>query len=100
MSGKRFVDPLLRKALGRALERARVAAGISQSQVAAALRCSQARVSRKEAGYEPVTVHDLFAFAEAYGMRASVLLEQAVRLHEGYCVLDELKARDEREVQA
>lgn len=89
---KRFVDPPLRRALGRALERARTAAGLTQQQAAEKLACSPARLSRKEAGYEAVTVADLFQVADAYGTSAPELVAHAARLHAGYLVLQETGA--------
>ena len=65
----------LRALLSRRLVEARLAAGVTQVQVAAALAKHQSYVSKCEIGERRVGAIELAAFAELYGRPAGWFLE-------------------------
>ncbi len=85
----RYVNHVLRAALGRVLVRAREASGMTQQQASKRLRWSQARLSRKETASETVWVGDLVELAAAYGTSVVELVRRTEQLYEGYQELGE-----------
>lgn len=63
----RSVHSVEYRAFLRLLKRARMEAGMTQAEVATALRVPQSRVSRCESGERRVDVIELKAFARLYG---------------------------------
>lgn len=62
------------RAFLRLLKRARLSVGMTQHDVAAALRVPQSRVSRCESGERRVDVVELMAFARLYRCSANDLI--------------------------
>lgn len=63
--------------MGRAIREHRVAAGLSQLDVAQAWGCDRSNVSHIEAGRQPASVEQLRAFAELVGKDIGELLRDA-----------------------
>lgn len=63
-----------RMALAFAMAQARAAAGLTQAQVASAMKTSQARISRWERGAEKPTTASVERYAEATGAQVEIRL--------------------------
>lgn len=65
----------------------RAAAGLSQSEIAAKMKCTQSRISKLENGKDDdLRIGDFHAYAEALGLELTIVLEK-----EGRTVVDEVK---------
>lgn len=67
-------------ALGRRLVAARERAGLTQEEVAEALRCHKSRISKWEHGHRLLKVEDLRDLADIYHCSVDVLLDESQKL--------------------
>jgi Zn-dependent peptidase ImmA (M78 family)/transcriptional regulator with XRE-family HTH domain len=73
----RAVSPDLTRLIGARVRRARVAAGLSQGDLARALDLSQAAISNIESGARPLRVDELVVVSRAIGRDVAYFLEPA-----------------------
>jgi transcriptional regulator with XRE-family HTH domain len=80
------------KSVGRKLRKARRRAGMSVQDVAFKLRRNAMTIYRWEWAFNRITVNDLRAFAELYGVSASYLVEPDADTDDASSVCDEDEA--------
>lgn len=68
-----LMDPVYLE-FGRRLRRARVTAGLTQSELAGRLNLSRTSITNMERGTQPVALHTLLRLASAVGIPASDML--------------------------
>jgi transcriptional regulator with XRE-family HTH domain len=77
----RVIDPSarLRREFGRSLRQARIAAGLTQGQVAAATGINIGHISEVERGLQNITLNTMTALAKSVGMDVEIGLKPVSR---------------------